>query len=51
MFFLKKKNGDLTMVCDYRALNKITFSDSNLLLLIKESLDELPVPKFSSRLT
>lgn len=33
VFFVKKKSGDLRMVCDCRALNKITIPDSNPLPL------------------
>eukprot|EP00171_Calliarthron_tuberculosum_P022005 IDg22005t1 len=41
VFFIKKKSGDLRMVCDYRALNKITIQDSNPLPLISEALDQV----------
>lgn len=41
VFFVKKKNGDLRMVCDYRALNKITIPDSTPLPLLNESLDQV----------
>lgn len=41
VFFVKKKNGDLRMVCNYRALNKITISDFNPLPLINEALDRV----------
>lgn len=41
VFFVKKKDGDLRMVCDYRALNKITIPDSNPLPLINEALDQV----------
>ena len=41
VFFVKKKNGELRMVCDYRGLNKITISDSNPLPLINEALDQV----------
>ncbi len=41
MFFVKKKNGELRIVCDYRALNNITISDSNPLPLINEALDQV----------
>lgn len=41
VFFVKKKNGELQMVCDYRALNKITIPDSNPLPLIDEALDQV----------
>lgn len=40
-FFVKKKNGDLRMVCDYRGLNKITIPDANPLPLISEALDQV----------
>lgn len=41
VFFVKKKSGELRMVCDYRALNKITIKDSNPLPLINEALDQV----------
>lgn len=41
VFFIKKKNGDLRMVCDYRALNKITIPDANPIPLINETLDQI----------
>eukprot|EP00171_Calliarthron_tuberculosum_P003840 IDg3840t1 len=41
VFFVKKKNGDLRMVCDYRALNKITIRDANPLPLVNEALDQV----------
>lgn len=41
MFFVKKKNGEIRMVCDYRALNRITIPDSNPLPLINEALDQV----------
>lgn len=41
VFFVKKKDGGLRMVCDYRALNKITVSDSHPLPLIQEALDQV----------
>ena len=41
VFFVKKKNGELRMVCDYRELNKITIPDANPLPLINEALDQV----------
>ena len=41
VFFVKKKDNDLRMVCDYRALNKITIPDANPLPLISEALDQV----------
>lgn len=41
VFFIKKKNGDLRMVCDYRALNKITIPDSSPIPLIEETIDQV----------
>jgi len=41
VFFVKKKEGDLRMVCDYRALNKITVPDSNPVPLISEAIDQV----------
>lgn len=39
--FVKKNSGELRMVCNYRALNKITIPDSNQLSLISEALDQV----------
>ena len=41
VFFVRKKSGDLRLVCDYRALNKITVSDATPLPLINEALDQV----------
>ena len=41
VFFVKRKEGDLRMVCDYRAFNKITIADSNPVRLISEALDQI----------
>lgn len=41
VFFIKKKEGDLRMVCDYRGVNKMTIKDANPLPLIEETLDQL----------
>lgn len=41
VIFVKKKSGELRMVCDYRALNKITIPDSNPLPLISEALHQV----------
>ena len=50
VFFVKKKEGDLRMVCDYRALNKITIPDSNPLPLIDEALDQVAGAKVFSKI-
>jgi len=50
VFFVKKKNGDLRMVCDYRALNKITIPDSNPLPLINEALDQVAGARIFSQI-
>ena len=42
VFFVKKKNKDLRMVCDYRALSKITIPDEKTLSLIDEAIDQVP---------
>jgi len=49
VFFVKKKEGDLRMVCDYRALNKITVPDSNPVPLISEAIDQVSGADRSSR--
>lgn len=41
MFFVKKKSRELRMVCDYKALKKITIADSNPLPLIGEAIDQV----------
>ena len=38
---MKKKNGELRMVCDCRALNKIAIPDANPLSVINEALDQV----------
>lgn len=50
VFFVKKKDGALRMVCDYRALNRITIPDSNPLPLIEEALDQLSGAKVFSQI-
>lgn len=40
IFFVRKKDSELRMVCDYWALNKITIPDSNPIPLINEALDQ-----------
>lgn len=49
IFFIKKKDGALRMVCDYRGLNKMTIKDSNPLPLIEETLDQLAEAKVFSK--
>lgn len=39
--FVKKKSGELRMVCDYRAVNRITIHDANPLPHINEALDQV----------
>lgn len=41
VFIIRKKSGELRMVCDYRAPNKIMITDSNPLPLISEALDQV----------
>ena len=48
MFFVKKKNGDLRLCTDYRALNKITIKDRNPLPLISDLLRSLSTGKIFS---
>ena len=50
IFFVKKKEGDLRMVCDYRALNRITITDSNPVPLISEALDQVSGACISSKI-
>ena len=50
VFFLKKKTGELPMVRDYRALNKITIPDVNPLPLISEALDQVSGTRFFSKI-
>jgi hypothetical protein len=40
IFFVKKKNGTLRLVIDYRALNKVTMPNSYALPLIENLLDK-----------
>lgn len=49
VFFIKKKDGKLRMVCDYRGLNKITVKDVNPLPLIEETLDQLAQARVFSK--
>lgn len=49
VFFIKKREGDLRMVCDYRGLNKMTIKDANPLPLIEETLDQLAEAVIFSR--
>lgn len=39
--FVKKKNGDLRMVSDYIALNKITIPAASPIPLINDTIDEV----------
>lgn len=48
--FVKKKTGDLRMVCDYRALNKIKIPDSDPLPFINEALDQVAGAKVFSQI-
>ena len=48
--FVKKKEGDLRIVCDYRALNKITIPDSNPIPLISEAIDHISEAKIFSKI-
>ena len=50
ILFVKKKNGDLRMCVDYRALNKITIKNKYPLPLISELLDRLSGAKYFTSL-
>lgn len=50
VFFIKKTNGDLRMVFDYRALNKITIPDSSPIPLIDETIDQVAGANIFSQL-
>ena len=50
VFFVRKKEGDLRMVYDYRALNKITVPDSNSVPLISEALDQINDARIFSKI-
>lgn len=50
VFFVKKKEGDLRMVSDYRALNKITIPNSNPVPLISEALDHVNEAQIFSKI-
>lgn len=41
VFFIKRKNGELRMVCDYRALKKINVPESSPIPLIDETIDQV----------
>ncbi|VDC04626.1 unnamed protein product [Peniophora sp. CBMAI 1063] len=45
VFFVKKKDGSLRLVVDYRALNKVTIKDSYPIPLTQELLDRLKSAK------
>lgn len=40
-FFVRKKSGELLVVCDFRAMNKIAVPDANPLPLSTEALDQV----------
>lgn len=40
-FFVKKKDNDMKIFCDYRALKTITIPDANPLPVISEALDQV----------
>lgn len=50
VFFVKKKNRELRMVCDYRALNKITIPDASPIPLIDETIDQVAGANIFSQL-
>ncbi len=49
-FFVKKKDGKLRPVQDYRKLNEITIKNRYLLPLISELMDKLRGAKYFSKL-
>lgn len=50
VFFTKKKSRELRILCDYRALNKITIPDKTPLPLIAETLDQVAGAKIFSQI-
>lgn len=50
VFFIMKKDGDLRLVCDYRALNKIAVNDTNPLPLVEEVLGQVSGAIFFSQI-
>ncbi|CEP13211.1 hypothetical protein [Parasitella parasitica] len=50
VLFVKKKDGSLRMVVDYRGLNKVTIATPAVLPLISETLDRLNQTKYFSKL-
>ncbi|GAN11862.1 hypothetical protein MAM1_1148d11480, partial [Mucor ambiguus] len=50
VLFVKKKDGSLRMVVDYRGLNKVTIATPAVLPLISETLDRLNQAKYFSKL-
>ena len=49
VFFIKKKDGSLCLVQNYRKLNKWTVKDQYLLPLIQELLDKLKGAKYFAK--
>ena len=50
IFFVKKKNGSLRLVVDYRGLNKVTIRNRYALLLIPKLLERLIGAKYFTKL-
>jgi len=50
VFFIKKKNGSLRLVQDYRALNSITVKNKYPLLLISELMSQLRGARYFTKL-
>ena len=50
VFFIKKKDGSLRLVQDYRALNAITVKNKYLLPLISELINKLQGAKYFTKL-
>ena len=50
IFFVKKKNGTLQLVVDYRGLNKLTIGDRYALTLIPNLLERLSGRKYFTKL-
>jgi len=50
VFFIKKKNGSLCLVQDYRALNAVTVKNKYLLPLISELVSQLRRARYFTKL-
>ena len=50
MLLVEKKDGSLTMVVDYRALNEVTIKNKYPLLMINDLFDQLQGAKVFSKI-